>query len=121
MTNIGIDLGTTHSLVAAVLSKTPRCFLDDDGRALLPSAVEYNEKGEPIMGMLSIVTCTSKLPLRFERQMASYVPSDRSFTSATTESLASPRQAAATRAPPSVHGLHILSDARSIRWHPWSS
>jgi molecular chaperone HscA len=47
MTNIGIDLGTTHSLVAAVLSKTPRCFLDDDGRALLPSAVSYNEKGEP--------------------------------------------------------------------------
>jgi molecular chaperone HscA len=48
MKNIGIDLGTTHSLVAAVLSKTPRCFLDDDGRALLPSAVEYNEKGEPV-------------------------------------------------------------------------
>ena len=48
MTNIGIDLGTTHSLVAAVLSKTPRCFLDDDGEALLPSAVQYNSQGEAV-------------------------------------------------------------------------
>ena len=48
MTNIGIDLGTTHSLVAAVLSKTPRCFLDDDGEALLPSAVQYNTQGEVV-------------------------------------------------------------------------
>ena len=48
MTNIGIDLGTTHSLVAAVLSKKPRCFLDDDGKALLPSAVQYNAQGEAI-------------------------------------------------------------------------
>ena len=48
MTNIGIDLGTTHSLVAAVLSKKPRCFLDDDGKALLPSAVQYNTQGEAV-------------------------------------------------------------------------
>jgi len=46
MTNIGIDLGTTHSLVAAVLNKTPRCFLDDNEQALLPSAVHYNADGE---------------------------------------------------------------------------
>ena len=41
MANIGIDLGTTHSLVAAVLGGKARVFLDDDERALLPSAVHY--------------------------------------------------------------------------------
>ena len=46
MANIGIDLGTTHSLVAAVFSGKARCLLDDDERALLPSVVHYNEQGE---------------------------------------------------------------------------
>ena len=48
MANIGIDLGTTHSLVAVVLDGTPRCLLDDDARTLLPSAVRYNNEGAPI-------------------------------------------------------------------------
>ncbi|NOY24696.1 MAG: Fe-S protein assembly chaperone HscA [Oligoflexia bacterium] len=39
--NIGIDLGTTHSLVAAVLDGKARCLLDEDGQALLPSAVRF--------------------------------------------------------------------------------
>jgi len=48
MINIGIDLGTTNSLVAAVLNKTPRCLLDDNEQALLLSAVHYNDKGEAV-------------------------------------------------------------------------
>lgn len=48
MTTIGIDLGTTHSLVATVLSGTPRCLLDDDERAILPSVVGVNGNAEPI-------------------------------------------------------------------------
>jgi molecular chaperone HscA len=40
--NIGIDLGTTNSLVAVVMDKSPRCLLDDDGEALLPSAVRID-------------------------------------------------------------------------------
>jgi molecular chaperone HscA len=40
--NIGIDLGTTNSLVAVVMDKIPRCLLDDDGSALLPSAVRID-------------------------------------------------------------------------------
>ncbi|MEC8423592.1 MAG: Hsp70 family protein, partial [Myxococcota bacterium] len=47
MANIGIDLGTTHSLVAAVLGGKARVFLDDDERALLPSAVRYGSDGVP--------------------------------------------------------------------------
>jgi len=46
MSNIGIDLGTTNSLVAAVLNGTPRCLLDDDERALFPSVLRYSEEGE---------------------------------------------------------------------------
>ena len=46
MANIGIDLGTTHSLVATVFDGKPRCLLDDDERALFPSAVRYSEQGE---------------------------------------------------------------------------
>jgi molecular chaperone HscA len=38
---VGIDLGTTHSLVAAVRHGVPECLPDDQGRVLLPSAVQY--------------------------------------------------------------------------------
>jgi len=47
MANIGIDLGTTHSLVAVVLGGKPRVLLDDDERALLPSAVRVGDDGVP--------------------------------------------------------------------------
>lgn len=48
MANIGIDLGTTHSLVAVILNGEARCLLDDNERALLPSAVRYDDEGQPI-------------------------------------------------------------------------
>jgi molecular chaperone HscA len=38
---IGIDLGTTHSLVAAVRHGVAECLPDDQGRVILPSAVRY--------------------------------------------------------------------------------
>jgi molecular chaperone HscA len=38
---IGIDLGTTHSLVAAVRSGVAECLPDAQGRVILPSAVRY--------------------------------------------------------------------------------
>ena len=42
---VGIDLGTTHSLVAAVRHGLPECLPDEDGRVILPSAVRYTEGG----------------------------------------------------------------------------
>ena len=45
MGNIGIDLGTTHSLVATVISGEARCLLDDNEEALLPSAMVYSDNG----------------------------------------------------------------------------
>ncbi|PXW92830.1 chaperone protein HscA [Sphaerotilus hippei] len=38
---VGIDLGTTHSLVAAVRHGVAECLPDAQGRAILPSAVRY--------------------------------------------------------------------------------
>jgi len=45
MANIGIDLGTTNSLVAVVMDGAARCLLDDEGHALVPSAVRYLDEG----------------------------------------------------------------------------
>ncbi len=42
---VGIDLGTTNSLVAAVRNGVAEVLPDDEGRALLPSVVRYLEKG----------------------------------------------------------------------------
>ncbi len=41
---IGIDLGTTHSLVATVLSGQAKVLHDQQGRVLLPSIAHYNEQ-----------------------------------------------------------------------------
>ena len=38
---VGIDLGTTHSLVAAVRHGMAECLPDEEGRVLLPSVVRY--------------------------------------------------------------------------------
>jgi Fe-S protein assembly chaperone HscA len=42
---VGIDLGTTHSLVATVHNGVPTIILDDKGHSLLPSVVRYTEHG----------------------------------------------------------------------------
>jgi molecular chaperone HscA len=42
---VGIDLGTTHSLVAAVRNGVAECLPDGEGRVLLPSVVRYLEGG----------------------------------------------------------------------------
>ena len=47
---VGIDLGTTHSLVAAVRSGIAECLPDHEGEVLLPSAVRYLEGGRVAIG-----------------------------------------------------------------------
>ncbi len=43
---VGIDLGTTHSLVAAVRHGVPECLPDEQGRVILPSVVRYLGNGQ---------------------------------------------------------------------------
>jgi molecular chaperone HscA len=47
---IGIDLGTTNSLVAVVRSGMAETLADENGRHLLPSVVHYSEDGSRIIG-----------------------------------------------------------------------
>ena len=47
---VGIDLGTTHSLVAAVRNGVPECLPDGQGRVLLPSVVRYLPEGRRQIG-----------------------------------------------------------------------
>jgi len=46
---VGIDLGTTHSLVAAVRNGVAECLPDEQGQVLLPSVVRYlSQQGRAI-------------------------------------------------------------------------
>jgi molecular chaperone HscA len=47
---VGIDLGTTHSLVAAVRHGVADCLPDGAGRVILPSAVRYLPEGRRQIG-----------------------------------------------------------------------
>ena len=47
---VGIDLGTTNSLVATVRSSIPEVLVDEEGRALLPSVVRYLPNGHANIG-----------------------------------------------------------------------
>jgi molecular chaperone HscA len=48
---VGIDLGTTHSLVAAVRSSVPEVLPDEQGRTLVPSAVYYEAADRALVGV----------------------------------------------------------------------
>jgi molecular chaperone HscA len=48
---VGIDLGTTHSLVAAVRHGVAECLPDADGAVILPSVVRYLDGGRRQIGV----------------------------------------------------------------------
>jgi molecular chaperone HscA len=50
---VGIDLGTTNSLVAMVQNGKPVCLVDDAGDALLPSVVYYAADGDVLVGAVA--------------------------------------------------------------------
>jgi len=58
---VGIDLGTTHSLVASVRSSAADVLPDELGRPLLPSVVRYLEGGEVEVGHVAW-ECASEDP-----------------------------------------------------------
>lgn len=51
---VGIDLGTTHSLVAALRSGLAEVLRDAQGAPLLPSVVRYREAGEIDVGQSAL-------------------------------------------------------------------
>jgi molecular chaperone HscA len=50
---VGIDLGTTNSLVAMVQHGKPVCLTDDGGDAIVPSVVHYAADGDVIVGAVA--------------------------------------------------------------------
>ncbi len=51
---VGIDLGTTNSLIAWVNDGHPETVTDCDNEALVPSAVSYDERGNVIVGRAAL-------------------------------------------------------------------
>ena len=51
---IGIDLGTTHSLVASVRNGVSECLPDEDGRVILPSVVRYMDGDKRQIGYAAL-------------------------------------------------------------------
>jgi molecular chaperone HscA len=49
---VGIDLGTTNSLIAISKSEQPEIIRDENGSALIPSTITLSESGEIIVGDL---------------------------------------------------------------------
>jgi len=50
---VGIDLGTTHSLIACEINDRVEILLDENQQALLPSLVRYLANGEVEVGQIS--------------------------------------------------------------------
>jgi molecular chaperone HscA len=56
---VGIDLGTTNSLVATVRNSIPEVLNDEDGRPLLPSVVRYLPNGHASIGYKALAAQTT--------------------------------------------------------------
>ena len=56
---VGIDLGTTNSLVATVRNSIPEVLNDEDGHALLPSVVRYLPNGHANIGYKAMAAQTT--------------------------------------------------------------
>ncbi|NJL31668.1 MAG: Hsp70 family protein [Phycisphaerales bacterium] len=50
---IGIDLGTTNSVVAIMEAGQPKVLINRQGSRLTPSVVGFTEKGERLVGQLA--------------------------------------------------------------------
>ena len=50
---IGIDLGTTNSVVAVMEGNTPKVLINSSGSRLTPSVVGFTDKGERLVGQIA--------------------------------------------------------------------
>ena len=81
---VGIDLGTTHSLVAAVRNGVAECLPDDAGRMILPSAVRYLDGDKRQIGAEALAEAAidpRNTIVSVKRFMAAAWPTSRAATS----------------------------------------
>src|SRR6201984_2176577 len=50
---IGIDLGTTNSVVAIMEGREPKVLVNEEGSRLTPSVVAWDDKGEVLVGQIA--------------------------------------------------------------------
>src|SRR5690606_37388592 len=50
---IGIDLGTTNSVVAVMEGKEPKVIVNEEGARITPSVVAWDDKGEILVGTVA--------------------------------------------------------------------
>src|SRR5579883_2621573 len=50
---IGIDLGTTNSVVAIMEGREPKVLVNEEGSRLTPSVVAYTKDGERLVGQVA--------------------------------------------------------------------
>src|SRR5690349_24604704 len=50
---IGIDLGTTNSVVAIMEGKEPKVITNEEGGRLTPSVVAFDDRGEVLGGQIA--------------------------------------------------------------------
>ena len=50
---IGIDLGTTNSVVAVMEGKEPKVIVNEEGSRITPSVVAFDDKGEVLVGQIA--------------------------------------------------------------------
>jgi molecular chaperone DnaK len=50
---IGIDLGTTNSVVAIMVGREPKVIVNEEGALVTPSVVAWDDKGEVLVGQIA--------------------------------------------------------------------
>src|SRR5215468_4207965 len=50
---IGIDLGTTNSVVAIMEGREPKVLVNEEGSRITPSVVAWDDKGEVLVGQIA--------------------------------------------------------------------
>ena len=50
---IGIDLGTTNSVVAVMVGREPKVIVNEEGSLITPSIVAWDEKGNALVGQIA--------------------------------------------------------------------
>src|SRR6478672_657278 len=50
---IGIDLGTTNSVVAIMEGREPKVIVNEEGSLITPSVVAWNDKGGVLVGQIA--------------------------------------------------------------------
>ena len=50
---IGIDLGTTNSVVAVMVGREPKVIVNEEGSLITPSIVAWDDKGGVLVGQIA--------------------------------------------------------------------